>query len=370
MWRKPSFALARASAARMDEDEVPEDLRPKGQLMREASLWFARMRGPDAETYRTEFEHWLALGASHRGAYNYAGEIFAMGRFLAAEDGGSQGEANDNERTSHRWKWVAIAASLLILVGVGGWFTGMPLRGGRDVAVQSAPPANSNLAMNARYAAAVGQRRSVTLADGSVIELEGGSEVATKLEATRREVRLERGRARFDVAHDGRPFVVLAGGGSVIARGTMFDVILGEDHRVTVRLLRGAVDVERPVGLKGSTGPVAVARLEPGEVLSFAIATTPALPKTPGKAELQQTAPEPQLPLVREYERTPLSAVIAEANRDSSTSIRLADPGVGALRVSGRFRVDDADQVAERLATLFDLEVEKTKPNEITLRQR
>ena len=354
----------------MGEDEAPEELRPKGQLMREASLWFARMRGPDAESYRAEFEHWLALGASHRGAYNYAGEIFAMGRFLAAEDAGAQGEANDNETTGHRWKWVAVAASLLMLVGVGGWFADIPLGGGKDVAVQSERPVGNSTTVKARYAAASGSRRSVTLADGSAIELEAGSQVVTSFGADRREVQLERGRARFDVAHDGRPFVVLAGGGSVTARGTVFDVILGKDHRVTVRLLRGAVDVERPVGVKGSTGPVAVARLEPGEVLSFAVATTPSLPRTMGNAELQKSAPEPQLPLVREYERTPLSAVIAEANRDSSTSIRLADPSVGALRVSGRFRVDDADQVAERLATLFDLEVEKTKPNEITLRQR
>jgi transmembrane sensor len=78
----------------------------------------------------------------------------------------------------------------------------------------------------------------------------------------------------------------------------------------------------------------------------------------------------PQQPLIREYERTPLSAVIAEANRDSATSIRLADPSIGALRVSGRFRVDDAEQVADRLAVLFDLDVERTRSEEITLRKR
>lgn len=338
--------------------------------MREASLWFARMRGPDAETYRSEFEHWLALGASHRGAYNYAGEIFAMGRFLAAEGEGSRNEANDDELGGHRWRWVAIAASLLIVVGLGGWFADLQLRGGKDAPVQAAGPTATGGVARERYTATAGARRSVRLADGSVVELEANSELATDFGPVRREVRLEKGRARFDVAHEGRPFVVLAGGGSVTARGTVFEVILGRDQRVTVRLLRGAVDVERPAGGKSPAGPVAVARLEPGEVLSFAIATPAVLPKATDKAQLQPVVPAPQPPLVREYERTPLSAVIAEANRDSSTSIRLADPGVGALRVSGRFRVDDADQVAERLATLFDLEVEKTKPNEITLRQR
>src|SRR3546814_10755484 len=73
-------------------------------------------------------------------------------------------------------------------------------------------------------------------------------------------------------------FIVLAGGGSVTARGTVFDVILGKDKRVTVRLLRGAVDVERPQGVKGDRGAGAVARLEPGEVLSFAAIAPAVLP--------------------------------------------------------------------------------------------
>ncbi len=30
------------------------------QLTREGSLWFARMRGPDAQSYRPQFEHWLS----------------------------------------------------------------------------------------------------------------------------------------------------------------------------------------------------------------------------------------------------------------------------------------------------------------------
>ena len=65
-----------------------------------------------------------------------------------------------------------------------------------------------------------------------------------------------------------------------------------------------------------------------------------------------------------------MHALATNYKSSSATSIRLSDPSLGAVRVSGRFRVNDADQVDERLATLFDLEVEKTKPDEITLRKR
>src|SRR3546814_9573008 len=66
MWRRPLCASARALAIPMAENEQPESLPRMDQLTREGSLWFARMRGPDAQSYRPQFEHWLSLGASHR----------------------------------------------------------------------------------------------------------------------------------------------------------------------------------------------------------------------------------------------------------------------------------------------------------------
>jgi transmembrane sensor len=353
----------------MAEDDMPEPKPRMDQQMREASLWFARMRGPDAQEWRPQFEQWLALGASHRGAYERAGEIFALGRFMAAQSE-DQTEANDNEESGRHWRWAGIAASLLLAIGIGGWIANVELPRTGSAPVQVAQPKVEQAAERQRYATLSGPRKTVRLADGSSVELASNSELFTRFSSARRELMLERGVARFDVAHETRPFVVLAGGGSVTARGTIFEVSLGRDERVTVRLLRGAVDVERPSTAKGARGPLAVARLEPGETLSFAVITPAVVRSVPGKFDPQPAVSPPELVAVREFERTPLSAVVAEANRDSTTAIRLADPSIGTLRVSGRFRVNDADQVADRLATLFDLEVERTKPDEITLRKR
>ncbi len=46
----------------------------KDQLWSEATLWFARMRSPEADALRPEFEAWLARGALHRRYYNRAAE--------------------------------------------------------------------------------------------------------------------------------------------------------------------------------------------------------------------------------------------------------------------------------------------------------
>lgn len=352
----------------MAEHEWPEDLPRMGQLMQEASVWFARMRGPDAESYRSEFEHWLALGAAHRGAYNRAGEIFAMGRFLAAEKAAADAPANDDEPT--RWRWAAIAAGAAFLVSVAGWAVfqqGAPVISPPGQIAGTTSTHVSNQAQH--YTTGIGERRSVKLADGSSVELDAQSELTVRFDSSKRELRLERGRARFDVAHETRPFVVQAGGGSVTARGTLFDVILGENKRVTVRLLRGAVDVERPNTGEASNALRAIARLAPGETLSFASISPVALDKTSSGSQLHPLTPVVELSSVREFDRALLSTVIAEANQGSATSIRIFDPSIGTLRVSGRFRIDDADQVAERLAALFDLEAERTRTGEITLRR-
>jgi len=354
----------------MAEHEWPEDMPRMGQLMEEASVWFARMRGPDAESYRPDFEHWLALGAAHRGAYNRAGEIFAMGRFLAAEKAAAQSPANDDEPV--RWRWAAIAAGAALIVSVTGWVAFQQKAAVFGSPVQIAETTSPKSASTApeRYTTGVGEHRSIKLKDGSVVELDAESELAEHFDTSTRELRLVRGGARFDVAHESRPFVVLAGGGSVTARGTLFDVILSDNHRVTVRLLRGAVDVERPRTAKASDTSSAVARLEPGETLSFASISPIVIDKSSSSSQLHSLAPVPGVSPVREFDRALLSSVVAEANKGSATAIRLSDPSIGTLKVSGRFRIDDADQVAERLAALFDLEAERTRTGEITLRRR
>lgn len=351
----------------------PDKMARRDQLLEEASFWFARMRGPEAEQHRTAFEAWLALGAVHLSAYNRAGEIFALGRFLEHE--AATASSDDDEEAEveapARWHGYALAASLLLVVSVSAWFS-------RDLLAtfigqrQGMPAASVIASAGKEHWTADGARRTIRLSDGSLVTLDDGSALSAQFDPKHRELRLERGRARFDVAHDGRPFVVFAGDGSVTARGTIFDVIINRDQIVTVRLLRGAVDVERPASgtSKSKLAAHAVTRLIPGEELSFGRVALPdlALPsKTPGASAI---APIPQIPAVQEFDKATLSAVVAEANRGSRLPIRIADPAVGALTVSGRFRVDDPEQVADRLASLFDLQIDRTRQNEIVLRAR
>ena len=129
---------------------------------------------------------------------------------------------------------------------------------------------------------ASGERRTVTLADGSRVSLDG----ATRLTLDRRdprEVTLDAGRALFEVVHNERvPFRVEVGKASLIDLGTTFDVTrLRDGARVSVSEGRVRIDqdgasatlnagdrvIASPSGLeRGSVSPEAVAAWREGRL--------------------------------------------------------------------------------------------------------
>lgn len=56
------------------------------------------------------------------------------------------------------------------------------------------------------------------------------------------------------------------------------------------------------------------------------------------------------------YETIRLDNLIAQANRYAEKPIRLADPMLGTLKVSGRFRISDSHGFVARICALFDLQ--------------
>src|SRR3546814_3268605 len=112
-----------------------------------------------------------------------------------------------------------------------------------------------------RYATVLGEKRSVTLKDGSQVILDTASELLVQYGSRERKLTLQRGRADFSVQHDDdaqRPFVVHAATGTVTATGTQFQVRV-ESGIGTVTLLEGQVRVAAPDGEQQQ-----VATLTPG----------------------------------------------------------------------------------------------------------
>jgi transmembrane sensor len=342
----------------------PETDPPPGDgLLREAAAWFARMRGPDANASRPEFETWLARGALHRRAYNRVSEVFAMGKMLGEPD------ALPSQRRAYRMRQpMLIAAAVLIMVmtaaGLTLRFLDTP-KSGRD-SIEGA----SNVATSVAFLEnGPDRQRTFQLSDGSRVSLDAGTSLAIRYSHTTRTLALQAGGARFDVAHDSRPFVVHAGGGAVTAHGTIFDVAFAADHRVSVRLLEGIVEVSTPAPTNQPSGS-RILKLSPGQSVSFAAAAAPGSGTSRPQQQPASVARSPISSEPQDYDGVRVDELIAAANAGQSRRIRLADPTLGERRLSGRFRVNDPDQLAERLAGLFNLIVDRRDPSEIVLRAR
>ena len=233
-------------------------------------------------------------------------------------------------RTARARMGLAIAASMLLAVG-GGLFAWLQLQG------------------RATYETAVGEQRTVTLADGSTIALNARSRVIVKYGKVQRGVELLEGQALFRVAKDAaRPFVVRSGATSIRAVGTQFDVYR-KTGRTVVTVLEGRVAVSgvtepREVGptppapeLRDSSvvaaGSDASAFVSAGEQL---VATPNGL--TPMKqADIAAATAWQDGKLI--FNAEPLSDVLDEFNRHTPRRLVLEDAALGAVEISGIFCV-------------------------------
>ena len=278
----------------------------RSRIRREASDWVSRLANDATEEDRAAFAHWREADPRHAEVYDRIAAIWNQAGQLSRPYAGTVRTAATSERP--RAFGFALAASL---------------------------------------AAAVGEIREIGLPDGSRVTLDSGSRVEAAFAKSERKLTLREGRARFQVAHDGRPFVVRAGSSEVVATGTLFDVsLLG--GRTTVVLLQGSVEV-RAAGSRQTPEPK-VERLKPGQKLIL-LGSAPAEPRPATRGDTVWPA------RMLEFNNNRLDEAVAVANRYSKVQLKLGDERIGGLRVSGAFRAGDSAGLARSLAAAFDLRI-------------
>jgi len=217
------------------------------------------------------------------------------------------------------------------------------------------------------YTTDAGERRVVTLADGSQVELDSRSEVAVQYSAHARELTLTKGQARFDVTHDvERPFSVSADGHKVIATGTSFNVdLFGPSLLVT--LIEGRVIVASTPSLSPLTKvdiPDTRITLDVGEQVVF----SPKAPPSVAKVNLGQATAWENGEVVSENDS--LTTVVARINRYAPHPIFIGDSATGELRISGVFHTGDIDGFVSTIVAYLPVRAEKETDGTIRLVHR
>lgn len=205
------------------------------------------------------------------------------------------------------------------------------------------------------YATAMGEQRTVRLADGSVVHLNALSSIAVNYSAGGRDIELKRGEAIFKVEPDAaRPFRVHANEAIIQALGTQFNVYR-RPSGTAVSVLEGAVS------LREANSAV---KLIAGEEAD--IATGGRIAKR-AEADVVRTVAWRARRLVFRADR--LEDIAAEFNRYSPRRIELSNDTVRNRRITGTFDADDPDSLMLFIDTLSDLKVER-RDQEFVIRER
>lgn len=309
-----------------------------------AARWYARLRAPDCtDEDRAAFEKWRAADPAHAACYFDAerlGRLLRTDPRLAvmAEDAFAGGAGP----RPFRWVPGAVAAGIVAGVLIAGFTS-------RSQAPNVEPG-------RAHTAAAT---HTLTLEDGSTVQLDVQSGIEWRFSDDEREVRLSEGRAIFDVARDeSRPFTVVAGPSRVTAVGTRFQVERTAKATV-VTLAEGAITVA-----DDSSGAPLVERLAPGEELSIPLGEPAWMKRTVDARAATSWSVGRHV-----FREMPLGNALDDVNRYAAVKVRLADPTLASLPVSGTFLAGDSRVIVSAFAAVLPLRVEDASGELVVHRQ-
>lgn len=301
-----------------------------------AAHWCMRLHAVDCtDAERLAFKQWHDADPLHAFEYQAMLEIWAVADHLPRVEAASSPAPIPRPRS--RWSRMAVAAAVLVLgvplAAYTGWNLGWV--------------ANSYERFEADTSV-----RHITLGDGSLVELNLGSELVFANYKNERRVTLKKGEAFFDVSHDTQhPFVVRAGQGQVRVTGTRFNVWMYQDQ-VRVTLVEGSVWVTSNQAL-ASNG----SQLSPGMQASYKAgdyqpqirevdANDSSLAWRNGKLVLDNLALSDALPLINRYLEHP---------------VMLADNSTGALRIGGIYNLNEVKNLVPSLPKVLPVYLTQNK---------
>ncbi len=320
--------------------DIPED------ILEEAAIWQARLRDADPDSgegrkLRADFNTWLLANPLHRKAFSEMEWLFGaleepvVNAITHASPQPSYSSTEDlsekplPRRGGRAWSLprFATAACLLLALTFGiGWQQEWPTRWQSD------------------HITGIGEQTSVTLEDGSTVQLNTDTALAVEFTAGERHIKLLKGEAWFDVASDSeRPFTVDAGFGRVQVTGTRFNVQMDDDAAV-VSLDEGNVDLYSD---QDHNRPVTLSPGQQARILRDGVGPAGSFDRS-----LVTAWQRGQLVF---YDK-PLAEVIANLNRHRTGRIVITDDELNNLRVSGVFSTRDPDAALDVITKTLPVE--------------
>jgi len=310
-------------------DQRSSSVADAGAITDRAASWVERrMHASWSDADEAELQNWLAETPAHRIAFwRLEGAWNETSRLAALRPPSYRPQAQIAMRKRPYISRVLAAAAVVTAVGVtaSGYF-----KSGDMV-----------------YSTELGERKTLTLADGSSIELNTNTVLRIGNGSETRKVWLDKGEAFFHVKHDAaHTFEVIAANQRITDLGTEFNVRT-EGNRLKIAVVQGRVRFD------GKDGR-AHTELLPGDVV---VADA-------GRVSLTRLA----MPELSErlswrsgkltFHHTPLSQVADEFNRYNSRKVIVTGARARALTINGTFATNDVYAFARIAQSILGLKVE------------
>ncbi|MGE6783847.1 FecR family protein [Ensifer adhaerens] len=292
-------------------------------LEEEALEWFVIMRDDEtSDDIRASFERWKKRSDAHDRAYRDAERLWADLDLLAPQravpDNG-RGGAGPRRRRSTAVRRAAAAVPLAVAVG---WLV-LPHHPFAD------------------HRTGIGARSTISLPDGSAVELGPDSAIDVDFDDRTRWVELLGGEAYFMVAKDPtRVFRVRAGEGEIRVLGTEFNVDIQEE--VSVAVAHSSVEVTANGG---------AVEITTGDMVRYGASGV----SEPMQADLEAIQAWRHDRLV--YRDVPLSEIIKDLRRYKRGRIEIAGANLAQERLTAVFDARDPDEVLAKIADGLGLRV-------------
>ncbi|MGD9850599.1 MAG: FecR domain-containing protein [Nitrospirales bacterium] len=318
----------------------------------QALQWFVRLQSGEATGGdHRRFEAWVLESPTHRKEFECYSKIWnnldQAKPFVVAEIDQAEALWNADRSTRfpsirHRfflWGRIPVLVGILMaLIVLTPWF------GGKLRVTEN------------QYQTIKGEQQSIVLADGSEITMNTDTKISVRLSDTERVVTLWQGEALFTVMHDeARPFEVRAANGIVRDLGTQFTVYKSPE-KVNVSVLEGVVEV----GLKERTNSLPMPN-----------------PQIVTQGQKVWFTDDGQVSSIKSFDRQtenswiegrlifqaqPLEQVLKEVGRYQSGEIRLLDPALAAIPVSGIFNIHDLGSFTQALQDSLPVRATQINP--------
>lgn len=289
--------------------------------MEQAALWLQRMHAATADERVVDaWLDWCQRDPLNQQAFDEIAAIWELGGQLGQAPRAA--DIAEPVRRPRRQLLAAAVAALGIAVAGSAWWLN------RDAGEVLLTELTSPVGRNSTY----------TLADGSVLELGGGTHVTVAIGSDERRVTLHAGELYVSVHHEpARPFSVSVDKLQVIATGTAFNVLRTTGH-TTVTVAEGSVKA-----LYGEQDAIAsnVQLLQTGQQLVLSSSNGVIV----RQADLHDVTAWRSGWL--HFKNEPLVEVIEAVNRYTTRTIAIEGPQVKEIPFTTSVQIDSADRIRD-----------------------